>query len=143
MSAVTMMRGAARFMVDLCAVVRHRENAGVKWLLPCFVCSQNKLRSPTAEEVFSSLPNFEVASAGLNKGAETPLTAELVEWADIIFVMEQAHRSKLTASFKPQLNRQRLICLDIPDRFQFMDPELVRILKQKVPKFLGLGKDAT
>jgi predicted protein tyrosine phosphatase len=104
-----------------------------------FVCSQNKLRSPTAEEVFSSWPNVEVASAGLNRDAETPLTPELVEWADIIFVMEREHRSKLTAGFKRQLNRQRVVCLDIPDRYQFMDPKLVQLLKDRVPKFLETG----
>ena len=102
-----------------------------------FVCSQNKLRSPTAEEVFSSWPNVEVASAGLNNDAEVPLTAELVEWADIIFVMERAHRSKLSAGFKRQLNGQRVVCLDIPDRYQFMEPSLVEILKDRVPRFLG------
>jgi predicted protein tyrosine phosphatase len=111
----------------------------VKHLL--FVCSRNKLRSPTAEEVFSTLPGFEVASAGLDNDADTPLTPELVAWAQIIFVMEKTHRSKLKASFGPQLNGQRVICLDIPDRFKFMDPDLVRILKQKVPKFLGLARD--
>jgi len=104
-----------------------------------FVCSRNKLRSPTAEQVFSTLPDFEVASAGLDNGADTPLTPELVTWADIIFVMEKAHRSRLQASFGPQLKSQHVICLDIPDRFKFMDPDLVRILKQKVPKFLGVS----
>jgi predicted protein tyrosine phosphatase len=101
-----------------------------------FVCSQNRLRSPTAEEVFSSWPNVEVASAGLNNDAENPLNAELVEWADIIFVMEQTHLKKLTASFKRHLKGQRVVCLDIPDRFSFMDPTLVRILEERVPKFL-------
>ena len=101
-----------------------------------FVCSQNKLRSPTAEEVFSSWPNVEVASAGLNKDAQTRLTPELVEWADIIFVMEKDHRSKLTALFKQHLDGQRIVCLDIPDRYQFMEPALVSILKERVPKFL-------
>jgi predicted protein tyrosine phosphatase len=101
-----------------------------------FVCSQNRLRSPTAEEVFSSWPNVEVASAGLDNDARTPLSAELVEWADIIFVMEQTHLKKLTASFKRHLKGQRVVCLDIPDRFSFMDPTLVRILEERVPKFL-------
>jgi predicted protein tyrosine phosphatase len=107
----------------------------VKHLL--FVCSQNRLRSPTAEEVFASWPGVEVASAGLDEDADTPLTPELVEWADIIFVMEQDHRSKLSASFKSYLDKQRIVCLEIPDRYQFMDPELVRILRERVPKFLG------
>jgi predicted protein tyrosine phosphatase len=113
----------------------------VKHLL--FVCSRNKLRSPTAEEVFSSWPNIEVASAGLDNDADLKLTPEMVAWADIIFVMEKIHRSKLKAAFAPQLDKQRVICLDIPDRFDFMDPDLVRILNQKVPKFLGASVNAT
>lgn len=55
-----------------------------------FVCSQNKLRSPTAEQVFSRWPGIEVMSCGLNNDAENPARPELIEWADIIFVMEQA-----------------------------------------------------
>jgi len=102
-----------------------------------FVCSQNRLRSPTAEQVFSSWPAIEVASAGTNHDAETPLTAELVEWADIIFVMEKTHRHKLAATFKRHLNRQRIVCLDIPDNYEYMDPELVRILQARVPRFIG------
>ena len=52
-----------------------------------FLCSQNKLRSPTAEAIFSEYEGLEVESAGLNKGAENLLSAEMIEWADIIFVM--------------------------------------------------------
>jgi predicted protein tyrosine phosphatase len=109
----------------------------VKHLL--FVCSRNKLRSPTAEEVFSAWPGLEVASAGLAPDAETPLTADLVEWADIIFVMEKAHKSKLSAMFKPSLNGQRVVCLNIPDRYAFMEPALVRLFTERVPKFIGLA----
>ncbi|MDH7794621.1 MULTISPECIES: low molecular weight protein tyrosine phosphatase family protein [unclassified Beijerinckia] len=100
-----------------------------------FVCSQNRLRSPTAEQVFATYPNIEVASAGTNNDAETPLDAELVRWADIIFVMEKAHRGKLQRRFKSDL-RARLICLDIPDEYDYMDPRLIEILKTKVPRFL-------
>ncbi len=106
-----------------------------------FVCSQNKLRSPTAEQVFSGCADIEVASAGLNHDAEVPLSAELVEWADTIFVMEKAHGNKLRAKFRAQLKRQNIICLNIPDRFQYMDVELVRILEERVPRYLpGLRK---
>jgi predicted protein tyrosine phosphatase len=102
-----------------------------------FICSQNRLRSPTAEQVFSDWPNLEVASAGINDDAGNPVTPELVEWADIIFVMEKAHRNRLRRKFKPQLNRQRVICLNIPDEYDFMDPQLVRLLKVSVPKHLA------
>jgi len=100
-----------------------------------FVCSQNRLRSPTAEQVFSMRADLEVASAGTNKDAETPLTAELVAWADIIFVMEKEHRNKLQRRFKKEL-RARLICLDIPDDYEFMDPVLVSLLENQVGRLL-------
>ena len=74
-----------------------------------FVCSQNRLRSPTAEQVFSKRRDIEVASAGTNHDADTPLTHELVAWADIIFVMEKAHRAKLQKKFKASLKKARII----------------------------------
>ena len=101
-----------------------------------FVCSQNRLRSPTAEQVFSSLDTIEVASAGLNQDAEIPLGNELVEWADVIFVMENAHRNKLRKKFKAQLKDKQVVCLDIPDDYDYMDPELIHLLKTKVPRHL-------
>ena len=101
-----------------------------------FVCSQNKLRSPTAEQVFSTLPDYEVSSAGTNNDAENPLSDELVEWADIIFVMEKSHRSKLQQRYRRALNGKLVVCLDIPDNYSFMDPALVTLLQTKVPRHL-------
>ena len=101
-----------------------------------FICSQNRLRSPTGEQVFANWPGIETSSAGLNHDAENPVTPELVTWADIIFVMERAHRSKLSAKFKPQLNGKRVICLEIPDEYEYMEESLVRLLKTKVPRHL-------
>ena len=101
-----------------------------------FVCSQNRLRSPTAEQVFAEWPGIEVASAGLNDEADNPVTPELLQWADTIFVMERAHRSRLSRKFKRYLNKQRVICLNIPDMYTFMDPDLVTLLKQSVPQHL-------
>jgi predicted protein tyrosine phosphatase len=101
-----------------------------------FICSQNRWRSPTAEQVFADWPGVETSSAGLNHDAENPVTAELLRWADIIFVMERVHRNKLSARFKPHLGRARVICLDIPDEYQFMDAELIRILMARVPRHL-------
>ena len=100
-----------------------------------FICSQNRLRSPTAEQVFSGRPGFEVASAGLNNDAETTVSPELLEWADVIFVMEQMHRNKLSKKFEAHLKSKRIICLDIPDQFDYMDPALVRLLETKVGPF--------
>ena len=100
-----------------------------------FICSQNRLRSPTAEQIFAAYPNTETASAGTENDAEVPVTAELIEWADIIFVMETTHRNKLSKKFRQHLKGKRIVCLNIPDEFEFMDPTLVSLLKAKVPRF--------
>jgi len=108
-----------------------------------FICGRNKLRSPTAEQIFSSYPGLEVASAGLNDDSVTPVSAELLEWADVIFVMEKVHRSRLSRRYGKHLRKQRIICLDIPDKFEYMDEGLVRLLKAAVPRHLGLDVNAS
>lgn len=107
-----------------------------------FICSQNRLRSPTAEQVFASYPGVECASAGLNHAAESPVTPELLQWADLVFVMEKAHQIKLRRRFRADLNGKRILCLNIPDEFAFMDPRLVRLLQDRVPRFLPTGEGA-
>lgn len=101
-----------------------------------FVCSQNRLRSPTAEQLFSGRKDIKVLSAGLDATCGNPVTPETVEWADIIFVMEQAHRNKLSRRFRASLKGQHVIVLGIPDDYEFMDPELMRLLEARVPRFL-------
>jgi len=104
-----------------------------------FLCSRNRLRSPTAEQVFSAYPDIEVASAGLDNVADTVCTPELVEWAEIVFVMEKAYRGKLAKRFKQHLKNARVICLDIPDTYRFMQPELVQLLHARVDPHLRRG----
>ena len=101
-----------------------------------FICTQNRLRSPTAEQVFADWPGVETQSAGLGNEAGNPVTPELLAWSDLIFVMEQAHRNKLSTKFRKHLGGKRIVCLDIPDDYAYMDPALVRLLRQKVERFL-------
>lgn len=101
-----------------------------------FICSQNRMRSPTAEQVFARHPGVQCASAGLNCGADNPLTAELVEWAELIFVMERHHKTMLSARFRHHLGGKRIVCLDIPDNYPYMDPGLIALLKSRVVPFL-------
>lgn len=101
-----------------------------------FICSQNRLRSPTAEQVFSKREGIEVSSAGTNHDAENPVTPELLEWADTIFVMERHHRNKLQKRFRSSLNGKRIVCLDIPDEYEFMDPGLIRLLEARLARYL-------
>jgi predicted protein tyrosine phosphatase len=101
-----------------------------------FLCSQNKLRSPTAEAVFFSHPALEVDSAGLNADAEVTLTPEHIEWADLIIVMEKSHRNRLNRKFGHLVGGKRVAVLNIPDEFDYMDPELVNLLKARCATYI-------
>ena len=101
-----------------------------------FICGQNRLRSPTAEQVFADWPGIETASAGLSNDAAIPVSAELVVWADLIFVMEKTHRTKLSRHFRKSLADTPVICLDIPDDYDCMAPALVKLLNARVPRYL-------
>lgn len=97
-----------------------------------FVCSENRLRSPTAEAVFSECEGINAIGCGTNSDADTPISGDLIEWADIVLVMEKAHRSKVSKKFKHLLGGKKLACLDIPDNYECMDPELIRLLRSRV-----------
>lgn len=101
-----------------------------------FVCSENRLRSPTAEAIFSEYAGVEAIGAGTSSGAATPVSGDLIEWADVILVMEKSHRNKISKKFKEQLKGKKLAVLDIPDVYEFMDPELIKLLKGKVPRYV-------
>lgn len=101
-----------------------------------FLCARNRLRSPTAEQIFSDLPRSEVSSAGVNSDADNPVTGEMIEEADLIFVMERTHRRKLQQRFQRHLRGARIICLDIPDDYAYMDARLITLLRRKVTPHL-------
>ncbi|KVS36034.1 low molecular weight protein tyrosine phosphatase family protein [Burkholderia ubonensis] len=101
-----------------------------------FVCSRNRLRSPTAEEWFAVWPGIETDSAGVAPDAESIVSREQIAWADIIFVMERSHRAKLSKQFGADLRNKKIVCLDIPDKYAFMQPELIALLERRAGKFL-------
>jgi predicted protein tyrosine phosphatase len=102
-----------------------------------FVCSRNKLRSPTAEAIFSAYEGIEALSAGTSPDAATPVSADLIEWADLVFAMERVHKRRLQQKFRSQLRVKRVIVLGIPDNYKYMEPELVRILESALRPYLA------
>ena len=100
-----------------------------------FICTANKLRSPTAEAVFSGRTGITVRSAGLDPEAPCRLDAELVAWTDKIYAMETHHREKIRKKFKKVLGATPVITLGIPDEYEFMQPELVELLKRRLPVY--------
>lgn len=101
----------------------HRINA-------LFLCSRNQWRSPTAEQLWRDSEHINVRARGLSPKAVRVVTHADIAWADIIFVMERAHRSRLIEKF-PGLQDHPIHVLDIPDDYQFMDPELVDLLQDR------------
>ncbi|VTP16036.1 Low molecular weight phosphotyrosine protein phosphatase [Phytobacter ursingii] len=108
-----------------------------------FICSRNQWRSPTAEQVFRRYAGLNVRSAGTSRHAKKPVSAEWLQWAEVICVMEQKHKNRLMADFRRIIGNKPLHVLDIPDDYRYMEPALIALLEEIVPPVLGLASDAT
>lgn len=97
-----------------------------------FVCSKNQWRSPTGEKVFSSMESVSTRSAGTARSARRQISLGDIRWADLIFVMEDKHASRIKADFRQNVAHTPIHVLDIPDEYHFMDGELVELLKTSV-----------
>ena len=101
-----------------------------------FICSRNQWRSPTAEHVFAVGYGIKTRSAGTSRHAKHTLSSKDIAWADLIFVMEQKHKQNIKEKFPRQLQHKKIIVLDIPDDYHYMDAALVEILQDVVPPYL-------
>ena len=101
-----------------------------------FVCTQGKHRSRTAAEVWKKLhPEDEVQSIGTEHFDEKHGTQimELLDWADRIYAMEERHKKEIISISKGyERIYVKIKVLDIPDLYDYNNPELVRILKTKL-----------
>lgn len=103
-----------------------------------FVCSRNKQRSLTAETILRDNPIIDVKSAGTETGARVKVTAGLLNWADLIFVMERRHLDRLKQKFADVLADKLIITLSIPDDYAYMDEELIDILTNRLAEYIDL-----
>jgi predicted protein tyrosine phosphatase len=101
-----------------------------------FVCSRNKWRSATAETVYKNHADHQVRSAGTEPSARIKISAKLILWADLIFVMEKKHKQRIAERFPEEIYEKEIIILDIPDDYQYMDEELIDEIELKVADFL-------
>ncbi|WP_454907732.1 low molecular weight protein tyrosine phosphatase family protein [Variovorax gossypii] len=104
-----------------------------------FICSRNQWRSPTAEQIWRRHPLISARSAGTSPNARHTVSADDIEWADVILVMEEKHKSRLVAEFTRMLRGKPIHVLDIPDEYKYMDPELVEELHRSVSSILGIA----
>lgn len=97
-----------------------------------FICSRNRIRSLTAEKVMAGMAGYEVRSAGTQPNARIVVTAGHLGWADLILVMEKAHLQRLRLKFPEELKGKTVLTLNIPDDYEFMQPELIDELRAKL-----------
>lgn len=54
--------------------------------------------------------------------------------ADIVFAMEKEHKRKVSTKYKSLLRNKKLVCLDIPDNYKYMQPPLIELLRREISK---------
>ena len=94
-----------------------------------FVCSKNQWRSPTAEAIYRRDERVSVRSRGTAKAAVQTIRSDDIVWAEVILVMEDKHRQRILADFPGEAKFKPMHVLDIPDDYQFMDSELVELIR--------------
>lgn len=99
------------------------------------LCARNKKRSRTAEHIFRHDSRFNVRSAGLSQQAIRKVSLADIHWADLIFVMEKNHRSKVQETFGAEL--PPIEVLDIDDIYEFMDDELIALLRSRIGAYFS------
>lgn len=96
-----------------------------------FVCTINRMRSATAHRLYENDVRFEVKSAGTAPDAKVVLNLDLLNWADSIVVMEKYHRNIIRKLYPNIYLSKKIVCLYIPDEFDYMQEELIVLLKYK------------
>ena len=95
-----------------------------------FICSGAIDRSPCAASLVSG-SKF----AGVGPLTETPVTKELIDWSDKIICMEQDHKATLFEQFKDAMKKDVEV-LEVPNDYLRFDPELEKILREKLVEYL-------
>jgi predicted protein tyrosine phosphatase len=101
-----------------------------------FLCHYNRKRSATAERVFAKDPSLDVRSAGTSDEAMVQVNQRMLEWADIVFIMDEDQRADLARLFPGLAAASRAVMLQIKDDYHFLDPELVKLLQERVTPHL-------
>jgi len=104
-----------------------------------FVCSRNKWRSLTAETIFKNHGFYLVKPAGTEDSTRIKINRGLLLWADLVFVMEQKHLDRLNQRFPNEISTTEVVVLDIPDEYQYMNDDLIELLKENTKPFVDLS----
>lgn len=110
-----------------------------------FVCGRNRRRSPTAEKLFAGDPRFEVRSGGTAETSRRRVQERDLRWAEVVLVMEDKYGDRLEARFK-HLDLPTMMSLEIPDDYEFMDADLIGLMRGAVEAWFekwgsGIGEE--
>lgn len=94
------------------------------------VCSAGLLRSPTIAAILHTAFDYNTRSAGSDdEFALIKVDDVLIHWAEEIVFAEEHHKHTIADKF--DLSGKKLIVLDIPDRYSYMDNELIKLIIYK------------
>jgi predicted protein tyrosine phosphatase len=101
------------------------------------VCGRNKKRSRTAEYIFKNDDRFRIRSVGLSSKSERKITEKDITWSDLIFVMTTGQGAQVSGIYR-HLELPPIEVLDIADEYEFLDEELILLLREKINATLKL-----
>ena len=100
-----------------------------------FICNAGLNRSPTGAEAAAGM-GHEAKSAGIRAEGDGRLKS-LLEWAEVVFVMEKWMQDEIAERFPGEYLKKRILVLDIPDIYSKGQPELVELLRGRIRAFFG------
>lgn len=106
------------------------------------LCSAGLLRSPTTANVLHQTYGFNTRAAGVAADyALIPVDDVLLAWADEILCVSKEVRHDLLMYF-PELNKDpRVLSMNLPDRYQWNDKELINCIKEQYQELgINLGE---
>jgi protein-tyrosine phosphatase len=104
------------------------------------ICGRNKRRSRTAEYIFKNDSRFQIRSAGLSPQSDVQLNEKLINWADLILVMNNEQRKRIQNRYR-SLEIPEIYSLNIADEYEYRDSDLVTMLTTKINETLSTVYD--
>ncbi|OUD29150.1 protein tyrosine phosphatase, partial [Flavobacterium sp. FPG59] len=86
--------------------------------------------------IYKNSSEYNVKSAGTEDSARIKINSKLIIWAEIIFVMEKKHKEKILKRFSTETSNKKIIILDIPDIYKYMDKELIEEIRTSISEYL-------
>ena len=105
-------------------MVRIKEDEKLKVLV---VCQANLNRSPTVAKFLSeNFDYMDVKSAGTYYGYPNRVNKELLEWADVVYVMDLEQYKYIVDRYE---YHPKILPLAISDQYDPDDPKLIELLE--------------